>query len=90
MNKKSTIAAPPRVLHIITRMIVGGAQENTMLTARFLDRRRWRVEILCGPQTGPEGSLHEEVADQGTPLTVERARFVQPGRFHTGHGSSAR
>ena len=29
---------PIRVLHIITRMIVGGAQENTLLSVEGLDR----------------------------------------------------
>jgi len=34
------------VLHIITRLIVGGAQENTMLTAALLDSDRYRVDIV--------------------------------------------
>lgn len=29
---------PLRVLHVITRLIVGGAQENTLLTAEGLNR----------------------------------------------------
>jgi hypothetical protein len=49
------------VLHIITRLIVGRAQENTMLTAALLDPRRYAVDIISGPQTGPEGRLIKEV-----------------------------
>ena len=59
------------VLHIITRLIVGGAQENTMLTADLLDPERWDVDVVSGPQTGPEGSLIEEARARGVPLTIE-------------------
>lgn len=60
-----------KVLHIITRLVIGGAQENTMLTADLLDKSRWQVDVLSGPQTGPEGSLIEEVRQRGVPLTIE-------------------
>jgi glycosyltransferase involved in cell wall biosynthesis len=59
------------VLHVITRLIIGGAQENTMLTADMLDQSQWSVHVLCGPQTGPEGSLIEEVRLRDIPLTIE-------------------
>lgn len=59
-----------RVLHIITRLIVGGAQENTMYTADLLDKGRYQVEVLSGPQTGSEGSLIEEVRDRGIELAI--------------------
>jgi len=69
-----------RVLHVITRLIVGGAQENTMLTAALLDKQRYDVAVLSGPQTGPEGSLQEEVRARGVPLTIlpELVREVSP------------
>ncbi len=71
---------PLRVLHPITRLIIGGAQENTMLTADLLDKRTWAVDVLCGPQTGSEGSLIEAVRERGTPLFIEPAlvREVSP------------
>ncbi len=59
------------VLHPITRLIIGGAQENTMLTADLLDKGTWAVEVLCGPQTGSEGSLIEAVRARGIPLHIE-------------------
>ncbi len=62
---------PIPVLHPITRLIVGGAQENTMLTADLLDKSAWAVDVLCGPQTGVEGSLIEEVRRRNIPLTIE-------------------
>jgi glycosyltransferase involved in cell wall biosynthesis len=46
-----------RILHIITRLIVGGAQENTLLTCEGLHRRGHEVTLLTGPSPGPEGSL---------------------------------
>lgn len=68
------------VLHPITRLIVGGAQENTMLTAALLDPRRYRAAVISGPQTGSEGSLIEEVRARGVSLTVlpELVREVSP------------
>ena len=51
-----------RVIHIITRLIVGGAQENTVATVLGL-RQKPGVEVglVSGPTTGPEGSLESEV-----------------------------
>ncbi len=76
---------PIRVLHPITRLIIGGAQENTMLTADYLNHRpeyagQYAVSILSGPQTGPEGSLIEEVRARNIPLTIlpELLREVSP------------
>jgi glycosyltransferase involved in cell wall biosynthesis len=62
---------PIPVLHIITRLIIGGAQENTMLTADLLDPDRYSVDVVAGPQTGPEGSLIPEVRARGVPLIIE-------------------
>ncbi len=59
-----------RVLHIITRLIIGGAQENTMLTAAMLDPVRYAVDVISGPQTGPEGNLVPEVQARGIRLTI--------------------
>jgi glycosyltransferase involved in cell wall biosynthesis len=71
---------PIRVLHAITRLIVGGAQKNTLFTAARLDPRRFEVEVLSGPQTGSEGSLIEEAREQGIPLTIlpDLVRQVSP------------
>lgn len=69
-----------RVLHPITRMIVGGAQETAMLTAELMDKSRWTVHVICGPQIGPEGSLIEETRQRGVRLDIEPAlvREVHP------------
>ena len=61
---------PLRVLHVITRLIIGGAQENTMLTAALLDPDRYAVDVVSGPQTGPEGSLIPEFRARDIRLTI--------------------
>jgi glycosyltransferase involved in cell wall biosynthesis len=74
-----------KVLHPITRLIIGGAQENTMLTADYHTHLpefagKYQVDIVSGPQTGPEGSLIEEVRQRGTNLAImpELRREVSP------------
>lgn len=68
MKPVSTARLP--VLHPITRLIVGGAQENTLYTAALLYPARYKVEVLSGPQTGSEGSLIEEARQRGIALTI--------------------
>ena len=37
------------VVHIITKLELGGAQENTLDTVAGLDRDRFRVTLMYGP-----------------------------------------
>lgn len=47
-----------RVAHVITRMIIGGAQENTLFNCLDLQRDfNDEVLLLTGPAEGPEGDL---------------------------------
>ncbi len=46
-----------RICHVITRLIIGGAQENTLLTCEGLTNKGHDVTLVAGPETGPEGSL---------------------------------
>ncbi len=58
------------VVHIITRLIVGGAQENTLLTCEDQHRLHGdRVTLITGPALGPEGSLLERA--QGRDFEVQ-------------------
>jgi len=60
-----------RIAHIITRLIVGGAQENTLLCCRDLRAHHGHdVRLWTGPQQGPEGSLLAQARDSGVALTV--------------------
>ena len=69
-----------KVCHVITRLIVGGAQENTVASCIGLRQRGYDCELVTGPQTGPEGSLHESVRAAGVPLIVldELRRALNP------------
>ena len=72
--------APIRVLHVITRLILGGAQENTLLTVEGLDRMsEYEVTLATGVDEGPEGSLLDR-ARRTTRLVVipELAREISP------------
>jgi len=47
-----------RIAHVITRMIVGGAQENTLFSVQGLSRiPDYDVTLVTGPETGSEGNL---------------------------------
>ncbi|HUQ71855.1 MAG TPA: glycosyltransferase, partial [Planctomycetaceae bacterium] len=59
------------VAHIITRLIVGGAQENTLLTVEDQQRDYGdRVELITGPGLGPEGSLEDRARANGVDLRL--------------------
>ncbi|HUB87613.1 MAG TPA: glycosyltransferase family 4 protein [Verrucomicrobiae bacterium] len=70
-----------RVTHIITRLIVGGAQENTVATVLGLRQKSGvEVNLISGPTTGPEGSLASKFAPSPELLTVvpELVRPIHP------------
>ncbi len=46
-----------KICHVITRMIVGGAQENTLFTIIGHLQKGHEVVLLTGPTSGPEGKL---------------------------------
>jgi len=46
-----------RICHVITRMIVGGAQENTLLTIIDHVKKGHEVFLITGASSGPEGEL---------------------------------
>jgi glycosyltransferase involved in cell wall biosynthesis len=58
-------------VHVITRLIVGGAQENTVLSCALIDRARVPSDIVVGPQTGSEGELFGEAKARGIDVHLE-------------------
>jgi glycosyltransferase involved in cell wall biosynthesis len=46
-----------RVLQVITRLIVGGAQETVRVSSELLRARGWEIEIAGGPEEDGQGSL---------------------------------
>ena len=54
-----------RVTHVITRLIVGGAQENTIATVLGLRKIEGvQVDLVSGPTRGAEGTLEEQIREQ--------------------------
>ena len=71
----------PRVAHVITRLIVGGAQENTLASVVEHRRRvRFASDLILGPTLGPEGSLVSEARTCGVEprLVASLRRQVNP------------
>lgn len=56
-----------RILHVSTRLILGGSQENTLLSCEGQARLGHEVHLAFGPIYGPEGSLLERAAAFRTP-----------------------
>ncbi|HET6373997.1 MAG TPA: glycosyltransferase family 4 protein [Candidatus Polarisedimenticolia bacterium] len=55
-----------RVCHIITKLELGGAQQNTLYTVAHLDRTRFEPSLV----TGPGGLLTQEARSSGVTLHV--------------------
>lgn len=72
-----------RVAHVITRMMIGGAQENTLyncqdLITQFGDD----VLLVTGPETGPEGDLLARYSGPRVPVHYlpDLRRSIHPWR----------
>lgn len=50
-----------RILHVSTRLILGGSQENTVLSCEGQAELGHEVHLAFGPIYGPEGSMLERV-----------------------------
>jgi len=61
-----------RVTNIITRLVIGGAQENTLATIRGLRAHPGvAIKLISGPSVGPEGSLESAATNMfGPPATI--------------------
>ncbi len=65
MTKKIKLA------HVITRLIIGGAQENTLSTVLyFMNHPEYEVTLITGPGLGPEGTLEEQAKDKNVPMII--------------------
>ena len=63
-----------KVAHIITRMILGGAQENTLFTVEGLQAMpEYDVRLITGPAIGPEGELLRRAEERGVPVDLVRS-----------------
>jgi glycosyltransferase involved in cell wall biosynthesis len=70
-----------RVTHVITRLIVGGAQENTVASVLGLKKKiDLEVDLISGLTEGPEGSLEDRLAGYPGLLRIvpELVRPIRP------------
>jgi glycosyltransferase involved in cell wall biosynthesis len=68
-----------RVTHIITRLVVGGAQENTIATVLGLRAKPGvTAHLISGPTTGPEGSLESQLEASLLTIVPSLVRPVHP------------
>jgi glycosyltransferase involved in cell wall biosynthesis len=61
-------------------LILGGAQENTLITCRLLAERGHNVTLITGPAIGPEGELFKQSKNAGFKTIVidEMIRAINP------------
>jgi glycosyltransferase involved in cell wall biosynthesis len=77
-----------RIAHLITRMIVGGAQENTLLNCLDLVAIYGdEVLLVTGPSPGPEGELLAQAGAREIDPAAETESAAEQGRG--GEGGTA-
>ena len=66
-----------RIMHISTRLILGGSQENTVLSCEGQSDDGHDVSLVFGPIYGPEGSLLDRVKAHGGIECIETPNLVR-------------
>ena len=66
-----------RIMHISTRLILGGSQENTVLSCEGQADDGHAVSLVYGPIFGPEGSMLDRVRADGRIEPIETPRLVR-------------
>jgi glycosyltransferase involved in cell wall biosynthesis len=69
-----------KIVHVITRLIIGGAQENTLLSCEGQHDLGHEVTLITGPAIGPEGTLMDRAKAYGYRVEVldEMRRSILP------------
>jgi glycosyltransferase involved in cell wall biosynthesis len=69
-----------KILHVITRLILGGAQKNTVMSCAAQVQAGHEVHLAFGPIYGPEGSLLQDAEQAGavTHMVPSMRRAVLP------------
>lgn len=69
-----------KIAHVITRLVIGGAQENTIFTVEGLIKKGYKVDLITGPTKGPEGTLEKKIIEKKIPLIKVReiVREINP------------
>lgn len=76
IDRRRSTLPPVRMLHVITRLIRGGADENTLYTVRGLDKTRYHVDIAVG--AGSELGAFGPLDDVGVVVLPELVRDPDP------------
>ncbi len=71
-----------KIVHVITRLIVGGAQENTLLSCEGLHARGHDVYLITGPSVGREGTLMDRAQGGGYHVILEPHLVREPSPRH--------
>jgi len=81
-----------KIVHIITRLILGGAQENTLITCQLLAERGHDVTLITGPAIGPEGQLFDQTKGRKyqTIVVDEMRRAIEPVKDYASYGKIKR
>lgn len=81
-----------RIVHVITKLDVGGAQETVLATCRLIDPTRYEVTVVCGPEVGAGGGELRTEVERYVPVTVEPSlrRALHPLRDVVAVGRLAR
>jgi glycosyltransferase involved in cell wall biosynthesis len=104
LDRRRGMYPPVRMLHIITRLVRGGADENTVYTVRGLDKRRYVVDLAVGDGSELEhfGLLEDigvhvvrELVRDPHPLKdlvalIKLAMLIRRGRYHIIHTHTAK
>lgn len=69
--------AAMRIMHVSTRLILGGSQENTLLSCAGQADDGHAVALVYGPIYGPEGSLLDRARSHGGIETIETPNLVR-------------
>ncbi|MCX5785404.1 MAG: glycosyltransferase family 4 protein [Elusimicrobia bacterium] len=67
---------PFKIIHVITKLELGGAQANTLYTAAHLDKKLFSVSLVCGPG----GDLSAETGGTDTISVLSLRREINPFR----------
>ena len=59
-----------RVVNVITKFALGGAQQTALRSCAALDGGRFTATLVSGPDRDDEGDLAEEARELGVPVTV--------------------
>lgn len=71
-----------KIAHVITRMIIGGAQENTLSTVIGLKNHGNQVCLISGSSKGPEGSMEYDVKKNAIDIIIVKELIRDISLWH--------